>query len=458
MALDLPLSDAEFAGLMAGFEADRALSQPMRQGVAVGLSGGADSMALMALMARWAAARAIPVRAMSVDHGLRHGSAGELHIVAEQMAALGIPHDILPWRGEKPTRAVQANARAARYRLLEGHCRRLGIGALFLAHHRDDQAETFLLRLARGSGVRGLAAMAPVAPPLSPPHEEATQANSPWRYRPLLAVPKARLVATCVDRGLAWIEDPSNHNPAFDRTAARSLLASHPLPGLNAARLADTAFHLRRADAALAFYTARLARTCVKPAAAGHVILATGRLDEAPDEIILRLLSDLLVHVGGLIHPPRLRPLESLWAQIRAGKFAGQTLAGCLLAPIKGGTPETAGDVLICREPAACAPALDLQPGEQALWDGRFQVALAQNAARGRVMAIGARGWQQIRPFVMDGEGDRLPHPVRLGLPGLWREDRLVAAPFLDFPDAQGGRAQGRFEARLSRPFRVLSL
>ncbi|HZD25370.1 MAG TPA: tRNA lysidine(34) synthetase TilS, partial [Alphaproteobacteria bacterium] len=150
-----PLTAAEFAALMAPFapfEATPAL--------AVAVSGGADSLALALLADGWARRRGGVATALTVDHGLRPEAAAEARRVGRWLAARGIPHRILRWRGDKPATAVQAKARAARYALLADWCRRHGVLHLLTAHHRGDQAETVLMRLAHGSGVDGLAGMA----------------------------------------------------------------------------------------------------------------------------------------------------------------------------------------------------------------------------------------------------------------------------------------------------------
>ena len=154
---DSPIGAAEFAALLdplGPFE-----PAPL---LAVGVSGGADSLALVLLADRWARARRGSVLALTVDHALRDGSAAEAAQVGHWLAARGIAHEVLRWDGPKPATAIQETARAARYRLLGQRCAGTGILHLLLAHHRDDQAETVLLRRAQGSGRDGLAGMAAI--------------------------------------------------------------------------------------------------------------------------------------------------------------------------------------------------------------------------------------------------------------------------------------------------------
>ncbi|MGH6981766.1 MAG: tRNA lysidine(34) synthetase TilS, partial [Stellaceae bacterium] len=200
-----PVAAPEFADAMAAlgpFE--------RRPRVAVAVSGGADSMALLLLAREWAAARQGDVTALTIDHKLRPEAAKEARRVARWCKARGVVHRTLAWRGKKPKGDIQAAARAARYRLLEDWCVDAGVLHLLLAHHQDDQAETFLLRLARGSGLDGLAAIAPVA-----------ERPGCRLLRPLLAMSHGRLVATLEARGQVWLDDPSNDNERYARVRMR---------------------------------------------------------------------------------------------------------------------------------------------------------------------------------------------------------------------------------------------
>ncbi len=180
--------------------------------LAVAVSGGADSMALVLLAKAWTESRKGSLLALTVDHGLRSNSRDEAEIVGQWLHALGIAHEILTWNDAKPATGRQEAGRAARYRLLLDRCRAGGILHLMLGHHRDDQAETVLLRIAAGSGIDGLAAMTEVR-------------TTPYArlLRPLLGVPRASLEAILVSRGQGWVDDPSNHNSDFQRVRLRNL-------------------------------------------------------------------------------------------------------------------------------------------------------------------------------------------------------------------------------------------
>jgi tRNA(Ile)-lysidine synthase len=207
--------------------------------LAVAVSGGPDSVALLRL-----AAAAWPgrIHALTVDHGLRAAAAGETAALAARCAAAGIPHATLHWRGGKPGSGVQAAARAARYALLAQWCDGHRVGVLMTAHHADDQAETLLMRLARGAGSAGLAGIRrcrPLAPGVT-------------LVRPLLGIRRrslAEIAAAAATEGWPIVDDPANRDPRHRRSAARALLAA--TPWLDAAAMAQAAAHLADTDAAL---------------------------------------------------------------------------------------------------------------------------------------------------------------------------------------------------------------
>jgi tRNA(Ile)-lysidine synthase len=194
--------------------------------VAVAVSGGADSVALCVLAQRWVLQQGGRITALTVDHGLRRGSAGEARQVGDRLRPLGIAHHILPWSGAKPASAVQAAARAARYRLLCAFCREAGILHLLLGHQAHDEAETLLIRLLRGSDPAGLAGIAPLI-------------ETPWCriLRPLLGWTPDRLRQVVAAAGVRWIDDPSNDDPRFTRTVCRQVLPLLDLAGAGFSRL-----------------------------------------------------------------------------------------------------------------------------------------------------------------------------------------------------------------------------
>jgi tRNA(Ile)-lysidine synthase len=410
------------------FAARMAVLEPFepRPHVAAAVSGGADSLALTFLLQDWLAARGGRLTAFTVDHGLRPESAAEAAAVGRLLKAAGIAHQVLPWQGaglvKKPGSSRQAAARAARYGLLLAACEAAGIFHLALAHHLEDQAETFLLRLGRGSGLDGLAAMAPVS-----------ETSGLRLLRPLLALPKVRLVATLEARHLAWVEDPSNDDTAYARVRLRRLLPELASEGMTPARLGSATQHLGRARAALEGDVATVLARAVRPDPAGFLDLDPAVLAGASTEVSLRALARSLMAVGGCDYTPRLERLERLHACLALGLDKAITLGGCRILP-------RGGRWLIVREAGRTAPAA-VQPGGRLLWDGRFEVVLARGggsrtAQSGDEMTVGplgSAGWRGlVKALEAAGEGARaarIPAPARGALPALRDATGLVAVP-----------------------------
>ena len=200
-----PLTLGELGAALAaigGFDA--------RPFIAVAVSGGPDSLALTILADRWARERGGRLAALTVDHQLRSESAEEARLVGGWLAARGIAHHVLVWTNTKPATGIQKAARAARYHLLAEWCRAQGCLHLLTAHHREDQAETSLIRRRAGSGIDGLAGMSAVR-----------EMPGIRLVRPLLGVAKARLVALLTAERQPFFSDPSNRNPVFERARLR---------------------------------------------------------------------------------------------------------------------------------------------------------------------------------------------------------------------------------------------
>ncbi len=403
--------------------------------LAVAVSGGADSLALAVLAAAWARARGGAVTALTVDHRLRPQAAAEAAQVGSWMERHRIAHVTLVRTGPAPQANVQAAARAARYRLLEAWCAAQGALHLLTAHHREDQAETLLLRLARGSGLDGLAGMAAIA-----------ERRACRVLRPLLTVERARLAATLTAQRQEWLEDPSNDNPAFARVRFRRAAAMLAGEGLSSARLAATAARLARARAALEAAVARHLALCAWIHPAGFAWLDGARLVAAPQEVGLRALGAVIAAVGGVALPPRLAALERLYRAVAGPLAAGRTLGGCRILPRRG-------RVLICREPALAALPLAVSPGEERVWDDRFLLRLSPSAPPGLVLGpLGMAGTG------IDPAADReIPAAARPTLPAIADRTGLVAVPHLGHFRPDAGLGQKNDTVLNFRPRRPLT-
>lgn len=317
----LPLAATEFEQLavMRGLETATAL--------AVALSGGADSLALCALLADWCAVRHIPLHAIIVDHALRPESAEEAQSVAEIVRTRfpGVFPVILRRDPETiSSTRLQEAARHDRYQLMGDYCERHHIRHLCLAHHQNDQAETFLFRLAKGSGIDGLAGMRPVV-------------RAPGRdlvyLRPCLDLPKERLVATCRARGLVFVNDPSNESDRFARVRIRQWLAGLVDEGLTIRRLSVTAQRLERAVCALDAITTQIWQQACVLATEDELVFDLAVLAHQPEDIRVRLLLRALQQLGGVVgYPPRLEQVEALQQLIfDKTEFTRTTLHHCLI-------------------------------------------------------------------------------------------------------------------------------
>lgn len=409
-------SDKE-AGSVASDERNTLFSSlvPYRT-LILAVSGGADSAALLHLAAGWRESEpgSPDLLVATVDHGLRDGSADEAAWVGVRSAHYGLPHRILVWQGPKPTTGLQEAARQARYGLLAGLADDCEEAAIVTAHHADDQAETFVMRLMRGSGVDGLAGIA---------------RSTRWRgtpvERPLLSLSHRRLTATLEHAGLDWLEDPSNEMPAFERVRVRKALATMNKVGLTAAMVALSADRLGRARRALDAAADDLARAALHMDEAGFCSIDRGPFLSAPREISLRLLARVLVAVGGGGQPVRLQRLESLYERLRA-EGSVQTLGGCVVRDFDD-------RISIFREPGRRGlEERTLAPGQSACWDGRFEISLAASEVEPvHVRALGPDG---LRKLAKTSENLRpVPKFAAAAIPAFWRGESLIAVPQIGY-------------------------
>jgi len=404
------LDQAAFAACMARLEPfeDRPL-------IAVAVSGGADSLALTLLADDWARRRDGRVVGLTVDHGLRPGSAEEARQTGLWLGARKIEHHRLHWTGAKPKTGLQRRAREARYRLLTDWCRQRRCLHLMTAHHRADQAETVALRKARQSGDAGLAAMSPVR-----------ELRGLRLLRPLLGVDRARLEAALCAMAQPWLDDPSNHNAAYTRVRLRQA-------GLDIRALADEAERqgLRRQTADRRAAAALVQHAIIDPA--GFATLNTAGFDRLSTDLALDLLTRLLMTIGGRIYPPRRQALSRLFAAMRAepkdrpSSFAPKTLAHCRILRHRDRW-------LICRERASSERRL-LAPSRQLCWDDRFVVSLRAQNQDLAIAALGDKARHGENTLMSKEKNRSLPGVVKPGLPAIWRDERLMAIPHLGLYD-----------------------
>ncbi|MEL6373669.1 MAG: tRNA lysidine(34) synthetase TilS [Pseudomonadota bacterium] len=425
--------------------------------VVLAVSGGGDSTALMHLATRAAPAftaahngSGVRLRVATVDHGLRAASSAEAAKVAQAAATLGLPHAVLTWSGAKPKTGLQAAARAMRHALLNEHANKLAEVAaaetgetrrprvvprvvIATAHHLEDQAETLLMRLARGTGPAGLAGIRPTT----------TLHGHRW-VRPLLSVPKARLLATLEAEGITWVEDPTNADPHFERARLRAMQPALLEAGLTAPALALVARRQREAHEALRHAIDQALDADLRQHGVGTMsALDLERWRARPTAIRYGMIGRLLrAHGGG--HPPAdLAQCEALGADIAAfvdaSAVAPETARAPSLPPLSAPLARTLGGcqfrvheglLQVFRELGRGLPALAVTEGQAIAWDKRFGFRVSTNGLPNeqsalRIGALGPAGRVQIETFrALDRSSLR---PIAEGLPALWHGDEIVA-------------------------------
>lgn len=388
-----------------------ALAGLSRVGVAV--SGGSDSLGLMHLL------RDLDVpelHVVTVDHGLRPTSAGEALHVARLAEAMGLPHKTLTWAGWDGKGNLQDQARRTRYSMMAEWGRAEGLDAIALGHTMDDAAETFLMRLARSSGIDGLSPMAP-----------RFERNGMLFLRPLLFCRREALRDLLASRGVTWVEDPSNEDESFDRVRARrSLEALAPL-GLTAEEITAASAHLGDARDALDAYAVRFVRTHVS-SAAGDLIFDRTALQAEPAEARRRLLAAALRFIASAPYPPRKAPLDDLLSAIAERR--NTVLHGCRVL-VSDMT------VRVTRELAAVAT---LKTPTTDLWDERWRLDGPHQPGQ-EIRALG-----EATSRVPSWRDTGLPRATLLASPAIWSGDDLVSAPLAGLAEGWTACAPGRDE------------
>jgi len=388
--------------------------------LAVAVSGGPDSMALMVMLMAWRSIvgeNAPEISVLSVDHGLRPESADEVAFVARMAREYGLNHQAFSWDGSKSEGNISSQSRTARYELMCDWCEQHQISHLLVAHTLDDQAETVLLRLARGSGVDGLSAMA-----------TSRTWNTTLIYRPLLGVKRSRLLELLEEVNCAYVSDPSNHDLKYDRVRFRQAMEILEPLGITAQGLAETASRQAHARQALDVMTVQAIAQSVMLNDAGFCILSPQKLEPFPYEIKRRVLGRLLRTITGRDYVPEQSSLDLLLSWLSLREKPNRTLGGCYLMSRQQ-------DIWLMRETGRDElPEVLLHPGQRVLWDNRFEVSLSAFAENPLlVKALGVENYTRIK----SAQAKNISYPSALGsgLPSFWHDHVLVSVPHLNFSD-----------------------
>lgn len=293
--------------------------------ISVAVSGGVDSMVLCYLLDHWARGRGMRVHAFTVDHRLRLESSEEAKKVASYVRPYqSIKHKILEWRHDHTlTSRIQEQAREARYGLIEQEMQGLNIQHLFVAHHQDDQAETFLFRLAKGSGLDGLASMSQIQ----------ILEDDRLLCRPLLGFSKKALEEFAAEHSIPYVSDPSNRNEKFARVRLRQSMNVLEREGLSAKRLAVTASRMARARNALEQMTDEAFHKCADIKNPDCIVFKREHFLDLPEEIALRLVRKAIEEIGQSGgYGVRLERIEKLFDDLlQPDPFRTRTLGGVII-------------------------------------------------------------------------------------------------------------------------------
>lgn len=397
---------------------------PRRIGVAV--SGGGDSVALLALVTAFARDHDIEVHVITVDHGLRANTQTEIRLVTDLCAQFGCAHHVEYWSGWDGGGNLQDRARAARYELIADWAQGNEISVVMLGHTANDQAETLMMRLSRGAGVDGLSAMT----------ARSVRSGITW-VRPLLNVQRRDLRHFLQRQDLQWIEDPSNEDRDFERIRMRDALNLLEPLGFSVSNLTKVAENMAHARTALNWQTFLIARDLVS-IERGTVRIAMDGYRVLPTEISRRLLVHSLMWLSGSEYPPRRAAVEQ--AQLAIRESTGTTLAGCQI--VRDGNA-----FWVFREYNAVRSE-SVNVGD--VWDNRWYVEGPEDDPALRVSALGADGLAQIDDWRALG----LPRAAILSTPAVFEGNTLIAAPVArdeeEWQAELDGGDEGFFAALLS--------
>lgn len=367
---------------------------PQTTPVGVAVSGGSDSIAMLRLLAE-----RFPVSAVTVDHGLRDGSAAEARFVAETCARLAIPHDILRWSGPQPTGNLMDQARRARLALIGGWAARHGIEHVALGHTSDDQAETFLMRVARSSGLEGLSGM----------RGRFVAEGVTW-HRPLLQIRRETLRDYLREIKQIWIDDPSNENTRFDRVKMRNALKTLSPLGLTPETIGAVVAHLATAESALQSRVADEVARHVRCDRGDILIDAPAFQSGIEPELRRRVMNAALLWVSRADYAPRAAKLAGFLSHPR-----DCTLHGCRILVDEA-------KIRITRE-ANAVVTLRVQTGQ--IWDRWELMPDAPPPLSAYIGALGAVGLK----LCPDWRASGLPRASLLASPAVWDGENLLCAP-----------------------------
>ena len=372
--------------------------------IAVAVSGGSDSLALVLLAKNWTRIYGGSVIGVTVDHSLRDNSYKEALVVKRQLKKLKIQHEIIKYRGPKPKSKIQELARNYRYKLLANFCEKNNIFHLLVGHHSLDQKETCLMRSWRDSGFIGMAGMSAIR-----------EFNCFRLLRPILNLDPNDLKKYLLANKISWIEDESNKNNLFFRVKARNYLSENnwkvdklvAKKRINFEKLMSKYFALNAEVNQL-----------------GFVKFNFNQFVKLKKEFREQILSRSIITVAGLEYPPSLKGLKRISDHF-AKSFTSKTLGGCLII-------KKSNNLFFIREIRNIEPKKIEIDNELMIWDRRFKIKMTKNYGKQlKLRRLGRKGFDQVTNAGYYNHQSDIPKEALLSLPALWEKDRVISIPNL---------------------------
>lgn len=330
--------------------------------IAIAVSGGIDSLSLLLIGNEWAKSHNTKIIGLTIDHKLRKESTDEALYVNNLCQNLNIEHYIIAWDEEKPETNIEFNAREARYNLMANFCKKNNINYILIAHHLQDQAETFFIRLFRGSSIDGLSAM-----------KDITNIYDINIIRPFLNINKEVLKEFLLENNIKWIEDPSNSDEKYLRNKIRNFLNSFENKKEIVERINFAIDEINKSKIFIDKEVQKVECKTIQFSSFGSCTIDINKLLKQDDDIILKILAKISMKISGNIYKPRLKKLKNLLQNLKTKNNIKYTFYGCIF--------ETYNDNLLMayREYNSILEDKKLKYDQEIVWDNRFKIILKKN-------------------------------------------------------------------------------
>jgi tRNA(Ile)-lysidine synthase len=398
---------------MLNFQIINDLLMQKAEKIAIAVSGGADSMCLTHLLAGWCKENNVELHALIVDHGLRAESSQEAESVKLFLISEGISTHILKWKNAKPKSDIQNQARIARYNLLTQHCKEHSIKHLFVAHTLNDQAETILMRIIRGSGIDGISGMAP-----------KTTLGCITILRPLLKIDRNQIEQHLLNVGWPWVNDPSNLNHKYDRIKVRSILNNYEKEFKNQDLYKRLSLLAQNARTTKKYLSKRVNIAWKKYISINELnyLEVDNAVYNLPQEIKQRLFVRAFKYLNPKANTPRLCSLTRAITELRVLTSTTKTLMGCL-------AQKSTERTTICLEFGKNPLTLDLKINEVNIWYN-FKIIVSKEGLVAK--PLGKNGWEYLKELGFTKK-PKTPIAAIHSMLSIYDGDLLVSAPQINF-------------------------